>query len=76
MHVSGESDLHFSLLCASIRKAQAHDGSYPHIVISMIHRLTQQCVGWVTLVLHTAIGDTDCQQGTCKARIHMAYMVL
>ena len=52
-------------LGASIGKAQAHDSPYPDHRVRLVHKIVQQRIGRVILMLHPAVEDAHRQQRPC-----------
>ncbi len=56
---------HLFFAGASVREAQAHDGAYLDNRVLLVHKVMQQRVSGVVLVLHRAIEDAHGQQRPC-----------
>ena len=64
-----KTDLFF--LSASIGKAQAHDGAHSDHRVLLVHKVVQQRIRRVVLMLQSTIEDADSQQRSCRCISHV-----
>lgn len=59
-------------LGARIGKAQAHDGPYPDHRVLLVHKVVQQGIGRIVLMLHPAIQNAHRQQRPCMSTTRLS----